>query len=139
MRGRPGLTLHAGGHHVSRARFPGRHIHLTTEDNRNITDLHERSENGEATRFTGEWNDDFHNAAHVIATGETEGYYGDFAEAPLDHLARCLTEGFSYQGEVSRHAGGTPQTQYACSAVVLQKLLLRARKLDQAAPNPVFG
>jgi malto-oligosyltrehalose trehalohydrolase len=52
---------------------------------------------------TAEWNDDFHNVAHVIATGETEGYYIDFAEDRWGKLARALAEGFAYQGEHSRH------------------------------------
>lgn len=91
-----------------RAAFPGRHVHLTTEDNRNITRLHERQE-GRALRYTGEWNDDFHNAAHVLLTGEVEGYYEDFAGDPLRMLARCLAEGFAYQGEPSPHDGGKPR------------------------------
>ena len=71
---------------------------LTTEDNRNVTYLHERS-NGRVTLMTGEWNDDWHNAAHVVATGEDEGYYADFADDPVGHLARAAAEGFAYQGE----------------------------------------
>ena len=82
-----------------RAHDFGRPIHLTTEDNRNITGLHERSPGGAVTLYTAEWNDDFHNVAHVVATGETEGYYADFAERPHAALARCLAEGFAYQGE----------------------------------------
>ncbi|MDX5400886.1 MAG: malto-oligosyltrehalose trehalohydrolase, partial [Rhodobacterales bacterium] len=42
-----------------RARFP--HAHLTTEDSRNITHLHERDSEGRPRLYTGEWNDDFHN------------------------------------------------------------------------------
>ena len=55
--------------------------------------------------YSGEWNDDFHNVAHVIATGETEGYYADFAEDPWGKFGRALAEGFVYQGETSPHAG----------------------------------
>jgi maltooligosyltrehalose trehalohydrolase len=36
----------------------------------------------------------------VLLTGESEGYYGAFADKPLEHLARSLAEGFAYQGEV---------------------------------------
>jgi maltooligosyltrehalose trehalohydrolase len=88
-----------------RAEFPDRQIHLTTEDVRNVTFLHERDENGGVPRFTGEWNDDFHNAIHVYATGETDGYYQDFADAPEKMVARILAEGFAYQGEVSKQTG----------------------------------
>jgi maltooligosyltrehalose trehalohydrolase len=89
-----------------RAAHALRHVHLTTEDNRNITRLHERGPDGAPRLYTAEWNDDFHNVAHVIATGETEGYYEDFADDVWGKLARALAEGFAYQGEPSRHAGG---------------------------------
>lgn len=91
---------------IIRAEFPDRHIHLTTEDNRNITRLHERDDDGCVALFTAEWNDDFHNAAHVAATGEVEGYYEDFTPNPAAYVARALAEGFAYQGEASLHAGG---------------------------------
>lgn len=59
-----------------------RPIHLTTEDSRNIISLHPRDQDGNAPLFTAEWNDDFHNAVHVFATGETQAYYNDFADTP---------------------------------------------------------
>src|SRR5258705_2237137 len=52
-------------------------------------------------KFTAQWNDDSHHGYHVLATGETDGYYIAYADAPAKHLARCLAEGFAYQGEVS--------------------------------------
>jgi malto-oligosyltrehalose trehalohydrolase len=52
-------------------------------------------------RYTAQWNDDSHHAYHVLATGESDGYYVAYADAPAQHLARCLAEGFAYQGEVS--------------------------------------
>src|SRR5690606_31573384 len=88
-----------------RKEFPDRHIHLATEDNRNVTYLHERSQDGKVQLYTGEWNDDFHNVCHVIATGETDGYYEDFADDIWAKLARSLAEGFIYQGEPSLHMG----------------------------------
>ncbi|MDU6924216.1 malto-oligosyltrehalose trehalohydrolase [Franconibacter helveticus] len=88
-----------------RAAAPNRYIHLTTEDSRNVTFLHPRDEHGAVPLFTGEWNDDFHNAVHVLATGETQAYYQDFAAETEKLLARILTEGFAYQGEVSPQTG----------------------------------
>jgi len=88
-----------------RADIPDRQIHLTTEDCRNVIFLHPRAEDGSAPLFTGEWNDDFHNAVHVFATGETHAYYQDFAEQPEKRVARALAEGFVYQGEVSVQSG----------------------------------
>jgi maltooligosyltrehalose trehalohydrolase len=52
-------------------------------------------------RYTAQWNDDSHHAYHVLATGEADGYYVAYADSPAKHLARCLAEGFAYQGEVS--------------------------------------
>ncbi|QDY43793.1 malto-oligosyltrehalose trehalohydrolase [Candidatus Pantoea soli] len=88
-----------------RREIPQRPIHLTTEDSRNVIFLHPRDENGNTPLFSGEWNDDFHNAIHVFATGETHAYYQDFAQAPEKRIARILTEGFAYQGEVSPQSG----------------------------------
>ena len=81
-----------------------RPVHLTTEDNRNVTHLHERGPGGAVTRHSAEWNDDLHNAAHVLATGETEGYYAGFAADPLGLMGRALAEGFAFQGEGGRGA-----------------------------------
>ena len=92
-----------------RARITDRHIHLTTEDDRNITHLHERAGNGHVPMFTAEWNDDFHHAAHVVATSETEGYYVDYAPGPVAYLGRALSEGFAYQGEGSQFWGKAPR------------------------------
>jgi malto-oligosyltrehalose trehalohydrolase len=52
-------------------------------------------------KYDAQWNDDSHHAYHVLATGEADGYYVAYADAPAEHLARCLAEGFAYQGEVS--------------------------------------
>ncbi|TWG53805.1 malto-oligosyltrehalose trehalohydrolase [Aminobacter sp. J44] len=91
-----------------RREFTYRPRHLVTEDNRNVASLHVR-EDGKATLYTGEWNDDFHNAAHVLLTGEDEGYYEDYAKDPAALLARSLAEGYCYQGEASKHLGGKPR------------------------------
>jgi maltooligosyltrehalose trehalohydrolase len=71
--------------------------------------------------FTAQWNDDLHHCLHVLLTGETEAYYADYAEAPAELLARCLREGFAYQGETSVNLGhprGTPSFQLPPTAFV---------------------
>jgi maltooligosyltrehalose trehalohydrolase len=78
---------------------PGRHVHLVLEHDGNAA-------SHLSTGFDGQWNDDGHHALHVLLTGERDGYYTDYADAPAQHLARCLAEGFAYQGEPSRHRGG---------------------------------
>jgi maltooligosyltrehalose trehalohydrolase len=56
-----------------------------------------------------QWNDDWHHAAHAMATGERDGYYADYADAPLERLGRSLAEGYAYQGEASAFRGGEPR------------------------------
>lgn len=76
-----------------------RHCWLVLENEANQASLLEQA-------FDGQWNDDGHNTLHVMLTGEKEGYYADFQQ-PTARLARCLGEGFVYQGETSHH--GTPR------------------------------
>jgi maltooligosyltrehalose trehalohydrolase len=82
-----------------RTRLVGRHIHLMLENEANQPHLLER-QGKRVPLYNAQWGDDFHNALHVLLTGEKEGYYRAFADKPLDHLARSLTESFAYQGEV---------------------------------------
>ena len=77
------------------ARDPDRHVHLVLENDAN------QARFLAAGRYDAQWNDDWHHACHVLATGESDGYYAASAEAPARHLARSLAEGFAYQGEVS--------------------------------------
>src|SRR5690606_7641474 len=82
---------------------PGRQIHLVLENEGNDA---ERLAPG---LFDAQWNDDFHNVLHVLLTGETSAYYADFADKPAERLARCLAEGFIYQGEGSPNHAGRPR------------------------------
>ncbi|WP_165986434.1 malto-oligosyltrehalose trehalohydrolase [Streptomyces sp. YIM 98790] len=52
-----------------------------------------------------QWNDDFHHALHTALTGESQGYYADFARAPMAALARTLTRGFFHDGGWSSFRG----------------------------------
>ena len=85
--------------------------HLTTEDDRNIVSMHCRDDDGRPVFYDGEWNDDFHHVAHVIATAESGFYYHDFASDPRRELLRALTGGFAYQGQASPFRGGVPRGQ----------------------------
>ena len=90
-------------HAVHRGSGAHRPIHLVLENHDNESRYLGRG------RYAAQWNDDFHHACHVLLTGESDGYYVDYADAPRECLARCLTEGFAYQGEPSRFAGGKPR------------------------------
>ncbi|MFI1574705.1 malto-oligosyltrehalose trehalohydrolase [Streptomyces anulatus] len=54
-----------------------------------------------------QWNDDFHHALHTALTGESQGYYADFARAPLAALAKTVTSGFFHNGTFSSFRGRT--------------------------------
>ncbi len=82
-----------------RERIPNRKIHLVLEDDDNTVSHLTRG-------FDAQWNDDGHHVLHLLLTGEQQGYYRDYADRPAERLARCLKEGFVYQGEPSPHRGG---------------------------------
>ncbi len=79
-----------------------RQVHLVLEHGGNKAS-HLRT-GADAPGFDAQWSDDWHHCVHVLLTGEHESYYGDFKDATR-LLARCLTEGFAYQGEVSPYSG----------------------------------
>ena len=85
---------------------PARHVHLVLENDDNAARYLERRVDGRAKAYTAQWNDDFHHAAHVLATGESGGYYSDYSTDPVAAMGRVLAEGFAYQGEASKHRGG---------------------------------
>jgi maltooligosyltrehalose trehalohydrolase len=55
--------------------------------------------------LTASWNDDVHHAIHVAVTGETAGYYADFA--PLSALTKVLQRGYFHDGTYSSFRGRT--------------------------------
>jgi maltooligosyltrehalose trehalohydrolase len=84
---------------VRRTVGPDREIHLVLENDDN-------SARHLAGDFDAQWNDDGHHVLHTLLTGEREGYYADYADDPAARLARCLKDGFIYQGEPSPYRGG---------------------------------
>ena len=97
------LTLAAD---IRAATAADRHIHLVLENEHNDASL--LRESPAAQKFDAQWTDDWHHCAHALLTGESEGYYSDFQQ-PAKQMARCLAEGFAYQGEPSAHADGRPR------------------------------
>jgi len=87
---------------------PGRsrHVHLVLENDRNDARRLRRAPDGGPEVADAQWNDDLHHALHVVLTGETDGYYADYADAPVERLGRAMAEGFVYQGEPSPFRGG---------------------------------
>jgi maltooligosyltrehalose trehalohydrolase len=87
---------------VRRTVTPEREVHLILENDNNAA-AHLAGD------FDAQWNDDGHHVLHVLLTGEPAGYYQDYLDDPAARLARCLKEGFVYQGEPSPHRGGKPR------------------------------
>ena len=88
---------------------PDRHVHLILENDRNQDRYLHRNKRCQPKTYTAQWNDDIHHTLHVLITGETDGYYADYAKRPIDQLGRCLVEGFAYQGESSVFRNGEPR------------------------------
>jgi maltooligosyltrehalose trehalohydrolase len=100
---------------VQRKIGSGRKIHLILENDANQARFLGKG------KYRAQWNDDSHHAYHVLATGEKDGYYVAYADAPAKHLARCLAEGFAFQGEFSeftKQKRGEPSAHLPASAFV---------------------
>ncbi len=87
---------------------PGRerHVHLVLENEANQAHFLARAASGSPLHASAQWNDDLHHALYVPLTGESDGYYADYADAPLERLGRGLAEGFVYQGDPSAFRDG---------------------------------
>ncbi|HEY2864423.1 MAG TPA: malto-oligosyltrehalose trehalohydrolase [Casimicrobiaceae bacterium] len=98
-----------------------RHVHLVLENDDNAAAFLARSADGAVRAYTAQWNDDIHHALHTTLTGQRDGYFGDYADAPIAHLGRCLVAGFAYQGEPSALRGrprGSSTAELPLSAFV---------------------
>ena len=82
--------------------FLGRPLTLIAESDLNDASLVEPREAG-GTGLAAQWSDDYHHALHVALTGETSGYYADFAS--LGALAKVATRGFFHDGTHSSFRG----------------------------------
>jgi malto-oligosyltrehalose trehalohydrolase len=90
-------------------RFDGeRAVHLVLENDKNEAHLLGPD------RFVAQWNDDLHHVLRVLTSGQSEGYYADYADRPIERLGRALAQGFVYQGERSAYRDeprGEPSAQ----------------------------
>jgi malto-oligosyltrehalose trehalohydrolase len=96
---------------------PGRRrqVHLMLENDHNAARYLQRAPSGRPRCYNAQWNDDLHHALHIIATGECDGYYADYADKPLWYLGRCLSQGFAYQGEPSVYRDRAPRGEPSAS------------------------
>jgi maltooligosyltrehalose trehalohydrolase len=81
------------------------------------------------------WSDDFHHAIHVLLTGESNGYYRDFASpAQVPHV---LSEAYAYQGEPFQFWLGKPRGA-AAAGVPLPTQVICIQNHDQVG-NRAYG
>lgn len=78
--------------------------------------------------LTAQWSDDWHHAVHVALTGETAGYYEDFAAA--DAVAKVTRGGFFHDGTYSSFRG-RPHGRPIPDAVPAWRLVTFAQDHDQ--------
>jgi maltooligosyltrehalose trehalohydrolase len=76
----------------------GRPLTLIAESDMNDPTLFLPREAG-GYGLTAQWSDDWHHAVHVAVTGETAGYYADFADP--EALVKVWTRGFYHDGTFS--------------------------------------
>jgi maltooligosyltrehalose trehalohydrolase len=84
----------------------GRMLHLVLENDDNRASLLDPLSDLPQGKYRAQWNDDYHHAWHVLLSGECKGYYRDYVLDPRAHIARVLSSGFAYQGEISPHREG---------------------------------
>jgi maltooligosyltrehalose trehalohydrolase len=113
----------------------GRHVHLVLEnEDNNYERLAPEPRPG---LYDGQWNDDFHHVLHVALTGETQRYYHDYGDEPLNQLARCLTHGMLYEAS-KRREGGARVNIRETPPQPLGALVNFAQNHDQTGNRP-FG
>lgn len=98
----------------------GKTVHLFAETDQNDAPRYLHTLDRGGYGLDGHWNDDFHHAAHVVLTGETSGYYVDFAEGPKA-LAKVYSSVFVNNGVYSPFRGrrhGTEATEFAGDRLV---------------------
>lgn len=91
-----------------RQAVPDREIHLVVEDQMSRKSLLGR-DGGIARHFTAGWNDEFHHALHVIATGEGQGHYAPFAGNANETLREATAKGFVRADRTKDRIGPPPQ------------------------------
>jgi maltooligosyltrehalose trehalohydrolase len=82
---------------AARAAAGHRSILVFAEDENQLSRQLRKPEKG-GYGIDGLWNDDFHHACRVAATGNMEAYYGDYSGSPQE-LISAIRLGYLYQGQ----------------------------------------
>jgi maltooligosyltrehalose trehalohydrolase len=119
---------------------PGRerHVHVVLENDANGSHYLERDPATQAPLIaTAQWNDDLHHAAHVVVTGETDGYYADYADDAVGNFGLALAEGFVFQGQASPFRNGETRGEPSAQ-LPLESFVSFLQTHDQVG-NRAFG
>jgi maltooligosyltrehalose trehalohydrolase len=79
--------------------------------------------------LTAQWSDDFHHAVHANVTGESSGYYADFATPSA--LGKVLEKGFFHDGTWSSFRGRAHGTPIDTTTTAAWRLVVCAQNHDQ--------
>ncbi|MFJ8629414.1 malto-oligosyltrehalose trehalohydrolase [Streptomyces sp. NPDC093568] len=108
----------------------GRPLSLIAESDLNDPRLITAREEG-GLGAHAQWNDDFHHTLHTALTGESQGYYADFARAPMAGLAKTLTGGYFHDGTYSSFRGRGHGRPLDRTRVAAHRLLGYSQTHDQ--------
>ena len=70
-----------------------------------------------------------------MLTGQADGYYADYIDAPMDKLVRALSEGFVFQGEPMKARGGRERGQPSAH-LAPQRFIAFMQNHDQIGNRP---
>ncbi|MGK2875642.1 MAG: malto-oligosyltrehalose trehalohydrolase [Nocardioides sp.] len=112
----------------------GRPLSLIAESDLNDTYLVTPRE-AHGYGLDGQWSDDFHHAVHVALTGETQGYYADFA--PLEALAKVFERGFFHDGTWSSFRGRKHGQPVDTGRLPAWRLVVATQNHDQVGNRAV--
>ncbi|MEU7041601.1 malto-oligosyltrehalose trehalohydrolase [Streptomyces varsoviensis] len=115
----------------------GRPLFLIAESDRNDPRTIAPREAG-GLGVHAQWNDDFHHAVHAALTGESQGYYADFAAAPVEALAKVLTGGFFHDGTYSSFRGRSHGRPLDLNTTPAHRLVAATQTHDQVG-NRALG
>jgi len=79
--------------------------------------------------LTAQWSDDFHHAVHANVTGESSGYYADFATPTA--LEKVLNEGFFHNGTWSSFRDKVHGVPIDTETTAAWRLVVCAQNHDQ--------
>ncbi|MBV9579472.1 MAG: DUF3459 domain-containing protein [Chloroflexi bacterium] len=115
---------------------PGRNVVLIAESSENdVRYLKTEADGGFG--FDAVYADDFHHSLRRYLAGDHEGYYAEF-EGTLDEVARCIRQGWLYEGQTTRSSHGERQRGTPAREQPAWQFLYVLQNHDQVG-NRAFG